>query len=202
VDWARKRKAEIERQLRAAYSILIRDRRQRARIKEVLDLSSAQFYSAGDPGSISSFLKWFSQVGALNIASIKKKAEEGRWIRRFTQPTTKEVSNPLLQDPNVVMQYVKKELQDYSDSLDPRIKDLQNRINRLRHQVHSFDMEEEIRTYGRESVRLTKVNILMSIMIPIATFLIGLIMSLVMEAARPELIHWIRAVLSLGRPSL
>ncbi len=197
MDWAKRRRAEIENQLRASYAILIKDRRLRARITEMLELAASQTYMAGDSGSVSSFLKWFSQVGSLNIPEIKRKAEEGRWIRRFTMPSTREVGNPLLQDPNAVMGQVRKELQDKSDSLGAEIKDLQERINGFRHQIHSFDIEEENRTYGRESVRLTKVNIAMSILIPITTFLIGLILSLLMEAARPVIIHWIRALLSL-----
>lgn len=197
MDWARKRKTEIENQLRAAYAVLIRQRRLRARIREMLVLAARQTFTAGDSGSTSSFLKWFSQVGALNIPEIKKKAEDGRWIRRFTQPTTREMGNPLLQDPNAVMQLVRKELEDYSASLGPRIRDLQNQITGYREKIHSFDVEEENRTYGRESVRLTRVNIAMSITIPIATFLAGLVASLFMEAARPEILHWIRALLGL-----
>ncbi|HVP18539.1 MAG TPA: hypothetical protein VMU36_06035 [Spirochaetia bacterium] len=197
MDWARKRKTEVENQLRAAYAVLIRERRLRTRIKEMLDLAARQNFVAGDSGSTSSFLKWFSQVGALNIAEIKKKAEDGRWVRRFTQPTTREMGNPLLQDPNAVMQLVKKELEDYSSFIGHRIRDLQNQITGYREKIHSFDVEEEIRTYGRESVRLTKLNIAMSITIPIATFLAGLVASLLMEAARPEILHWIRALLNL-----
>ncbi len=198
MDWARRRKTEIENQLRAAYAVLIKDRRTRTRIREVLDIAAMQNFVAGDSGSTSSFLKWFSQVGAINIPEIKRKAEEGRWVRRFTQPTPREIDNPLLRDPNAVVQVVRRELQTYSDSLAPRMKALQNRITGLRQQIHSFEIEEEALTYGRESVRLTKVNILMSILIPIATFLIGLVLSLLMEAARPEILHWIRSLLNLA----
>jgi hypothetical protein len=38
----------------------------------------------------------------------------------------------------------------------------------------------------------------MSILIPIVTFLIGLILSLLMEAMKPEITHWIRGLLRLS----
>ena len=201
MDWTKKRKADLERQLKAAYSTLIESRRLHRRIRELLNFHPGEPYIAGDSGSISSFLKWFSEIGALNIAEIKRKAEEGRWVRRFTQPNTKEIGNSNLQDPATIMQYVKKELQNYLELRSREVKELEKRIQGVRQQIHSFDVEEENRFYGRESVRLTKVNIIMSIFIPLTTFLVGLLLSLLMESAKPEIVQWIRELLGLkGNP--
>jgi len=199
VDWAKKRRAELETQLRTAYSALIRNRRVHTRIRKSLDFSPRHPYVAGDSASISSFLKWFSDVGALNIPEIRRKAEEGRWVRRFTQPSPAEKGNLNLQDPSLVMQSVKNELKIHLKTVNAETRGVQSQITAIRQQIHSFDVEEENRTYGKESVRLTRVNILMSILIPIVTFLIGLALSVLMEAAKPEIVTWLRAALKLGR---
>lgn len=199
MDWAKKRRTELEIQLRTAYAALIKNRRVHTRIRKSLDFNPRHAYVAGDPASISSFLKWFSEVGALNIAEIRKKAQDGRWVRRFTQPSPAEKGNLNLQDPSLVMHSVKNELKNHLTVVNAETRSIQNTITAIRQQLHQFDVEEENRTYGKESVRLTRVNILMSILIPIVTFLIGLALSVLMEAAKPEIITWLRAALKLGR---
>jgi len=198
VDSTQRKKAELELRLRAAYSSLIRERRTQARIREAISFNPPERYVPGDSGSVSSFLRWLHEIGSLQIPVIKKKAEEGRWALRFTQPSASELNDLKLQDPAAVMQMVKHELQVHADGRRPRIRELEKRIAVLRQQLHVYEVEDENRRYGRQSVRLTKLNILMSILIPIMTLLVGLIVSLLVEAARPEIVQWIRSVLRLA----
>jgi len=198
VDWTKRKRAELELRLRASYSTLIRERRTQTRIREAINFNPAERWVAGDPGSISAFLHWLHDIGSLNLPQLQKKAEDGRWARRFTQPSAAELNDLRQQDPAAVMLQVKNELQAQANSRRPRIREVEKRITALRQQLHAYEVEDENRQYGRQSVRLTKLNILMSILIPFMTLLVGLAVSLLVEAARPEVVQWVRSVLGLA----
>ena len=197
MDWTEKKKAELDLRLRAAYSALIKEKRIQGRLREAIGYTPPERYVPGDTGSINSFLHWLNDLGNLS-PDIRRKSEEGRWSRRFTQPTASERNDLKLLDPDTVMQEVKRELKLHAEGRRPRIRELEKRIVELRQQQHSYEVEEENRRNGRQSVRLTKLNILMSILIPIMTLIVGLVVSLLVEAARPEIVQWIRSTLGLG----
>lgn len=199
MQWTQRKKAELDLRLRAAYSSLIKEKRIQARLREAIAFRPPERYVPGDTGSVNSFLHWLNDLGAQN-PEIRRKAEEERWSRRFTQPSAAEKNDLKLLDPDVVMQQVKHALRLQAEGRRPRIRELEKRIAGLRQLQHGYEVEEENRRLGRQSVRLTKLNILMSILIPIMTLIVGLLVSLLVEAARPEVVQWIRGLLGLGSP--
>ena len=197
MDWSEKKKSELDLRLRAAYSSLIREKRMQSRLREAIGFTPPERYVPGDTGSINSFLHWLNDLGAMS-PEIRRKSEEARWSRRFTQPSAAERNDLKLLDPAAVLKEVKRELRLQAETRRPRIRELEKRIAVLRQHQHVYQVEEENRRNGRQSVRLTKLNILMSILVPIMTLIVGLAVSFLLEAARPEIVQWIRSVLGLG----
>jgi len=137
--------------------------------------------------AVKEYLGWLDELEKRNYADLNSVIRANQWRDAFSEPRPSNIWGEI--NPNTYLASVKSRLGSYRS-------EIQSQNDSAKHKMEELEAQILTLQYSKDSVRLTKWNILFSILVPI----IILLVSVLIESLKPELITGIRVFLHL--PSL
>jgi hypothetical protein len=177
---------------------------QARKINQLMNEPLSHRYSPTPQGheAITDLVAWMDKVEAV-VPELHIRSEENRWRERFMHPPEQltETITPGYLNPEVVMQEIKQALRVVWEDLNRQMLVNMTAMNRLEAELHGIEVEERTLTYGEQSVKFSEQsvketikNIRISIWIPVTVFLLGILLSVVVDAFKPEINQILRNV--------
>ena len=149
---------------------------------------TARHYAGGNPEFIKQFYLWLARVEAIGFKSINLATRKYR--KSFRNQDPQQMWDGI--DPTGVIASLRVSLKSARGILMKQEAAITGRLPGLKARAHRLKVDRLTLEYGKASVDLTNINIKVAIWVPVGILFLALIGIVFFEAAKPEIIEWIR----------